>query len=204
LRLELSSVAASNRTLVRFIAVNRWLRPPPMFALAVSLLMFSVGAIVGALLVSAQDVLYAAARREIVKRPEVHGFAGTEAIDQGRIAEVADQSNAALRLLHTHSLGMGILILLVTLAIANMPVSGRLQTVLCVLVSLGAIYPLGWAILAWLIPFMGAEALRGPIEWLFFIPFGALFIVGLVAATGVCLAGCLQRQSDSTEKSDAG
>ena len=160
--------------------------------------MLAIGAIVGAVLVSLQDTLYAAARREIVKRPEIHGFAGSEVIDQGRIAEVADQSNAALRLLHTHSLGIGMLILLATLAIANLPVSSRLQAALCALVSLGAIYPFGWAVLAWLIPFFGVEALRGPVEWIFFIPFGGALILGLMGATGLCVIGCLR----STKQND--
>jgi hypothetical protein len=172
--------------------MNEWLRRPPIYALAVSLFMLVSGAMVGVVLVSLQDTLYAAARREIIKRPEIHGFAGSEAIDQGRIAEVADQSNAALRLLHTHLLGIGVLILLATLAIANLPVSARLQTALYSLVSLGAIYPLGWAVLAWLIPFMGVEALRGPVEWIFFVPFGGALVLGFVGAMGFCIIGCLR------------
>ena len=147
--------------------MNECLCRPPTYALAVGLFMLAIGAIVGAVLVSLQDTLYAAARREIVKRPEIHGFAGSEVIDQGRIAEVADQSNAALRLLHTHSLGIGMLILLATLAIANLPVSSRLQAALCALVSLGAIYPFGWAVLAWLIPFFGEKRYAAPLNGYF-------------------------------------
>jgi len=109
-----------------------------------------------------------------------------------RLAEVADQSNAALRLLHTHSLGIGVLILLATLAIANLPVSSRLRAALYALVSLGGIYPLGWAVLAWLIPFVGVEALRNPVEWIFFIPFGGALILGLMGATGLSVIGCLR------------
>ena len=178
--------------------MNECLCRPPTYALAVGLFMLAIGAIVGAVLVSLQDTLYAAARREIVKRPEIHGFAGSEVIDQGRIAEVADQSNAALRLLHTHSLGIGMLILLETIANAKQPVSTRLQAAHCELVSLGAIYPFGWAVLAWLIPFFGVEALRGPVEWIFFIPFGGALILGLMGATGLCVIGCL----GSTKQND--
>jgi hypothetical protein len=179
--------------------MNEWLRRPPTYALAVSLFMLTIGTMVGAVLVSLQDTLYVAARREIVKRPEIHGFAGSEVIDQGRISEVADQSNAALRLLHTHSLGIGVLILLATIAIANLPISSRLQAALCVLVSLGAIYPLGWAVLAWLIPFLGVEALRGPVEWMFFIPFGGALILGLAGATGLFIIGSLQQPTKQND-----
>jgi hypothetical protein len=173
--------------------MNAPLRRPPFHAMAVSLVMFAVGALTGGILVSFQDVFYAAARRQIIRRPEIHGFAGTEVIDQGRIAEVADQANTALRLLHTHTIGLGVLILLTTLIIANLPFSHRLQSVLCALVSLGAVYPIGWAVMAWLIPITGVEALRNPMEWFFFVPFGGSLIVGLLAAVILLCVGWLRR-----------
>jgi len=172
--------------------MSETLRRPPRYALVASLFMLALGGTVGALLVSFQDTLYAAARRAIIKRPEIHGFAGSEAIDQGRIVEVADQANAALRLLHTHSLGIGIFILVATVAIANLPLSPRQQSLCCALVSLGAIYPLGWAVMAWLIPVMGVDALRAPIEWMFFVPFGGALILGLLGALALSFVGWLR------------
>jgi MFS family permease len=168
------------------------LRRPPVHAMVVSLAMFAIGAVTGAILASFQDVFYAAARREIIRRPEIHGFAGAEAIDQGRIAEVADQANAALRLLHTHTLGLGALILLTTLIIANLPISHRLRSVLCALLSLGGIYPLGWALLAWLIPITGVEPLRNIMEWFFFVPFAGPMIIGLLSAVIFLFVGWLR------------
>jgi hypothetical protein len=173
--------------------MNASLHRPPAFALVASLVMLAIGSAAGGVLVMFQDSLYAAARREIVKRPEVHGFAGPEVIDEARIAEVADQSNTALRLLHTHALGIGILIFIAALAIANLPVAPRVQSVLCILVSLGALYPLGWLTLAWLIPYWGVDALRRPIEWIFFLPFGGALVIGLFGALGACLIALLRR-----------
>lgn len=175
------------------INMNEWLRRPPSHALAVSLLMLAFGTLVGAMLVSFQDIFYAAARREIIKRPEIHGFSGSEVIDQGRIAEVADQANAALRLLHTHSIGVGILVFVATLIIVNFPISHRLKLTFCALVSLGAVYPLGWGVLALLIPFTGADVLRGPVQWTFFVPFGGALITGLIGAIIMLFIGLLWR-----------
>jgi len=172
--------------------MNVPLRRPPVHAMAVSLVMFAVGTLTGAILVSFQDMFYVAARREIIRRPEVHGFAGTEIIDQGRIAEVADQANTALRLLHTHTLGLGALILLTTLIIANLPIAPRFQSLLCALVSLGAIYPLGWALLAWLIPITGVEPLRSMMEWFFFVPFGGSLVIGLLGSVILLFVGWLR------------
>jgi hypothetical protein len=149
-----------------------WLRRPPTYTLVVGVLTLALGALAGSVLASFQDTLYAAARREIIRRPEIHGFAGTEVIDQARIAEIADQSNAAWRLLHSHAVGIGILILVASLAIANLPLSSRSQAVLCALTSLGAIYPLGYGVMAWLIPIAGVDVLRRPVELVFFVPSG--------------------------------
>jgi hypothetical protein len=175
--------------------MNEWLRRPPAYVLGVSLFMLAVGALVGATLVSFQDIIYSAARREIVRRPDIHGFSGSEAIDQGRIAEIADQANAALRLLHMHSIGVGVLIFAAALMIANLPISSRLKLLFCALVSLGAVYPFGWGVLAWLIPITGADALRTPVEWIFFVPFGGALIIGLVGSVVALIASWVRSPS---------
>ena len=161
--------------------MSETLRRPPTIVLIASLCMFAIGASTGGILVRYQDALYAAARREIVKRPDVHGFAGAEVIDEARIAEVVEQSNNALRMLHVHGLGVGMLILLVSLAIVNLPIAERVKPALCVLASLGALYPPGWLVLGWLIPTWGVARLRGPVEWAFFVPFGGAVIVAIWA-----------------------
>lgn len=155
------------------------LRRPPTIALIASLCMFALGSSMGGLLIRFQDSLYDNARREVVKRPDVHGFAGAEVIDEARIAEIVEQSNNALRMLHVHGLGLGMLILLVALAIVNLPIPEPLKRGLCVLVSLGALYPPGWLALGWLIPSWGLARLRGPVEWMFFVPFGGAAILAI-------------------------
>ena len=164
-----------------------YLRRPPTFTLIASLCMFAIGSAMGGALVRFQDVLYDVARSAIVERPEVHGFGGVEVIDQQRIAEVVEQSNNALRMLHVHGLGLGMLILLVSIAIVNLPLPERLTKVLCVLVSLGALYPPGWLLLGLMIPYRGVNALRAPVEFGLFAPFGGAAIVGIWATLIVYL-----------------
>jgi hypothetical protein len=167
------------------------LRRPPTVALVASLCLFAVGASTGGLLVRYQDTLYDVARREVIKRPDIHGFAGAEVIDQARIAEVVEQANNALRMLHVHGLGVGMLILLVTLVIVNLPLADRVQRWLCTLVSLGALYPPGWLILGWLIPSWGVARLRSPVEWVFFVPFGGAVILAIWATLACYLVALL-------------
>jgi len=167
------------------------LRRPPTIALVASLCLFAIGASTGGLLVRYQDTLYDVAKREVVKRPEIHGFAGAEVIDEARIAEVVEQANNALRMLHVHGLGVGMLILLVALAIVNLPLPARAQRALCILVSLGALYPPGWLVLGWLIPTWGVARLRSPVEWVFFVPFGGAVIVAIWATLGCYVVALL-------------
>lgn len=152
---------------------------PPAAVLAASLFLFGMGASTGGALVRLQDWFYTYARLEVVKRPEVHGFAGVEVIDEQKITEVVEQSNRSFRMLHVHSLGVGFLVLIVGVAIANLPVGVRLKRVLTVLVTLGALYPPGWLLFGLLIPFYGFQTLRAPIEYGIMLTFGGAAIVGI-------------------------
>ncbi len=170
-----------------------YLRRPPTIALIASLCMFALGSAMGGALVRFQDILYDVARGAIVRRPEVHGFGGVEVIDQARIAEVVEQSNNALRMLHVHGLGLGMLILLVSIAIVNLPLPERIKHALCILVSLGALYPPGWLLLGVMIPFWGVKALRAPVEFGLFAPFGGAAIIGIWGTLIVYLIALFKR-----------
>jgi len=152
-----------------------------------------LGAVSGGILVAFQDWIASVARREVIRRPEIHGFAGMELIDERRISEVLDQVNTALRLFHTHSLGFGLFILVATLLVANMSVGERGRTVLCGLITAGAVLPFGWLALAGLIPFWGIDRVRPTIEWLIFVPFGALLLAGICGVPVYYLAKVLTR-----------
>ena len=98
-----------------------------------------------------------------------------------------------MRLFHTHSLGVGLLIFIATLVIANLSIPQRMQWVLCAMVSLGAVYPMGWLVLTWLIPYWGVDRLRTPVEWLFFAPFGGVLVAGMCLAIGCSVFGLFKR-----------
>ena len=171
------------------------LRRPPTIALIATLCLFAVGATTGGLLVRWQDALYDTARKEVVKRPDVHGFAGAEVIDEARIAEIVEQSNNALRMLHVHGLGVGMLVLLATLTIVNLPIPERMKQALCILASLGALYPPGWLVLGWLIPSWGLAKLRGPVEWIFFVPFGGAAILAIWGTLACYVLALVRRRT---------
>jgi hypothetical protein len=173
--------------------VGEPLRRPPAFALLASLAMFALGATTGGALVALQERLYDTARAVVVKYPEVHGFAGVEVIDQQRIAEVVEQSNNALRMLHVHGLGLGMLILLVSIVIVNLPLTERVQRAGCALVALGALYPPGWLVLGVLIPAWGVNALRAPVEWGLFAPFGGAAIIAIWMALVLAVGASRKR-----------
>ncbi len=180
--------------------VHQALRRPPAIALIASLCMFAVGATMGGALVALQDVLYEVARAQVIKRPEVHGFGGVEVIDQQRIAEVVEQANNAFRMLHVHGLGVGMLILLVSIVIVNLPLTEGAKRVGCVLISLGALYPPGWLVLGWLIPYWGVRALRTPVEWGLFIPFGGAAIIAIWGTLVLYLIALFRREPRQGER----
>jgi len=79
---------------------------------------------------------------------------------------------------------MGVLILLSTIVIANLPIGPRGQRLFCGMVSAGAVLPLGWLLLAWLIPFWGVDRLHSAVQRLLFLPFGMAVVIGLCGAFG--------------------
>lgn len=115
----------------------------------------------GGALVQFQDALYDVAREAVIKHPEVHGFGGLEVIDQQRIAEVVEQANNAFRMLHVHGLGLGMLILLVSIAIVNLPLAEGLKKALCVLVP-GGTLSARWAHFGMADPMLGGESPAEP------------------------------------------
>jgi len=185
-------------------AVHGTLRRPPTIALIASLCMFAIGAAMGGALVAFQDRLNEVARQAVIKHPEVHGFAGVEVIDQQRIAEVVEQANNALRMLHVHGLGLGMLILLVSIAIVNLPLAEGVKRTLCVLVSLGALYPPGWLVLGWLIPYWGVKTLRPPIEWGLFAPFGGAAILAIWGTLILYVIALFRRKPQDRERREGG
>jgi hypothetical protein len=118
-------------------------------------------------------------------RPVIHELTGIPAIDEAKITETVEQSNRSFRMLHVDGLGVGLLILVASTAVAQLPSPGWLRLSLTTLVTLGALYPPGWLLFGLLIPFYGFNALRAPIEYGLFLPFGGAAIMGLWG-TGFC------------------
>ena len=161
-------------------------RKPPTWVIGVGLFLMALGASAGASLVF-QDWFYDFARQRVVERPQVHGLTGFTAVDEPRITEVVEQSNRSFRMLHVHGLGVGLLILVASTAVTQLSAADRLRRWLTALVALGALYPPGWLLFGILIPFYGFPALRAPIEYGLFLPFGGAAIVGLWATAGCYL-----------------
>lgn len=171
-------------------------RKPPIWTIAAGLCLMALGASAGASLVF-QDRFYDFARQRVVERPGVHGLTGFTAIDDPRITEVVEQSNRSFRMLHVHGLGVGLLILVASTAVAQLAVPARLRVLLTALVALGALYPPGWLLFGLLIPFYGFPSLRAPIEFGLFLPFGGAAILGLWGIAALYLARSFSWRSAS-------
>ena len=165
---------------------------PPVWSVAAGALLLALGATAGGSLVF-QDRFYAVARPIVLARPAVHELTGIPAIDEAKITETVEQSNRSFRMLHVHGLGVGMLILVASTAVAQLPPARWLQRSLTILVTLGALYPPGWLLFGLLIPFYGFDALRAPIEYGLFLPFGGSAIVGLWGTGLWYLLRCGQR-----------
>lgn len=171
--------------------MDRHWQKPPVWSVAAGILLLALGATAGGSLVF-QDQFYAVAKPIVAARPVVHALTGIPAIDEAKITETVEQSNRSFRMLHVHGLGVGMLILVAATAVAQLPAPFWLRQSLTILVTLGALYPPGWLLFGLLIPFYGFDALRVPIEYGIFLPFGGSAIMGLWG-TGLSYLVCWGR-----------
>src|SRR5207247_9555428 len=117
-----------------------------------------------------------------------------------RLGERGGQGHDAFPRMHGHGLGVGMLIRRASIVIVNLPMTEGAKRVGGVLISLGALYRPGWLILGWLIPYWGVRALRTPVEWGLFIPFGGAAIIAIWGTLVLYLIALFRREPRQGER----
>ncbi len=157
----------------------RSLKAPPGLGILACLVLFGFGELSGALQGGYRQEIrqYAIARAQT--HPEVHQLTGVEDIDEVILERVADRSLARVHTFHLHSHGLGLVTIILLTVLANTGFSPRTRTALSFWVSLGLLYPFGWLMLAWTLPWLGETTAFQLAERFFFIPFGGAYLLAV-------------------------
>lgn len=151
----------------------------PSFSVTLAcLLLLGLGEVAGAILGYGENVK-ALVSPWIKSNPKAHGLLGVEDIDRTVIEKMAGEVVARIHTFHLHGHGLGIVVFLISLIIANSKLSERQRKTLTLLISLGLLYPFGWLTIALGLPALGHMEAMKLAEYIFFIPFGGAFLLGL-------------------------
>ena len=155
-------------------------RVPPRWALLVAVLSIVTAEVGGASMARFKVELTRWARDAMLARPAVHGLVGVRDVDERILDEALVKFDAGLRLFHMHAEGMGLVIIATTMVAATVVRAGAVRrTIIALLTTGGAGYPVGYLVWSILIPSYGLERAKTIAEWLVWIPFGSATILAL-------------------------
>jgi len=155
-------------------------RVPPRWALLVAVLSIVTAEVGGASMARFKVELTRWARDAMLARPAVHGLVGVRDVDERILDEALVKFDAGLRLFHMHAEGMGLVIIATTMVAATVVRAGAVRrTIIALLTTGGAGYPVGYLVWSILIPSYGLQRAKTIAEWLVWIPFGSATILAL-------------------------
>jgi len=101
-------------------------------------------------------------------------------VDERILDEALVKFDAGLRLFHMHAEGMGLVIIAGATVAATLARPGTARrSIIALLTTGGAGYPVGYLVWSALIPSYGMDSAKTIAEWLVWIPFGSAAIVAL-------------------------
>ena len=136
------------------ISMNR----PPLAVVLVAMLVLALGETAGAVMsrLRPQIERYAAAR--VAANPTAHGFAGSAEYDDEVRDRAVYAAEAGLSFFHTHGEGMGLVLLFTATLVASVVPGRRARGGLYALLTVGALFPLGYAVYAGAVLELGRDA----------------------------------------------
>ena len=163
---------------------------PPIFVVFVAVLSIALGETAGAVmsLLRPQVVRYARAR--IAANPQTHGLAGSAEYDAEVTSRTVYVTEAGLSFFHTHAQGLGPVVLFAATVTATALSWRRARGVLYVLLSVGGLFPVGYAVYSLAALEFGRDAGVEFAERYVLTPLGSAAIVALL---GLAIAMIVSR-----------
>jgi hypothetical protein len=163
---------------------------PPLVVVFVAVLVIALGELGGAVLsqLRGPTARYAAAR--VAANPQAHGLTGSVEYDETIRDQAVFATEAGLSFFHTHAEGTGLVLFFAATLVASVVRYRRLRGALYVLLTVGALFPLGYLVYAFAVLQLGRDAGVALAETWVLTPLGSAEILGLLG-----LAVVLARRS---------
>jgi len=153
----------------------------------VAIAMLALGETAGAFLSPLRPAVERFARARVAANAAAHGLTGSAEYDEAVRERAVFTAEAGLSFFHTHAGGLAPVILLAGTIVASVVTAGAARGVLYALLTLGALFPLGYLVYALAALETGREAGVTLAERFVLTPLGSaaiLALLGLVWALG--------------------
>jgi hypothetical protein len=165
---------------------------PPLVVVLVAVVMLALGETGGAAMSQLRPAIerYAAARVEVNR--VAHGLSGSAEYDDEVRARAIYTAEAGLSFFHTHAEGLGLILFFASTVVANAVPGPAVRALLYVLLTLGALFPLGYLAYGIAVLEMGRDGGVELAERWVLTPLGLSAIAGL-AGLALALIGAVRR-----------
>lgn len=156
----------------------------------VAVVVIALGESGGAVMSKLRPQIQQYSRARIAANAQAHGLAGSPEYDTQVISNAVFTAEAGLSFFHTHGEGLGLIALLANTLVASVVPWRRVRDVLYALLTVGALFPLGYLVYGLATLERGRDAGVELAEWYVLAPLGSAAILGLL---GLLVALALAR-----------
>jgi hypothetical protein len=169
---------------------------PPLPVVLVAVLVIALGELGGAAIAELRPATARLAAARIAANAPAHGLTGAAEYDDAVRERAVFTAEAGLSFFHVHAEGMGLVLFFASTLVATVVASAAVRALLYVLLSAGAVFPLGYLVYAAAVLELGRDDGVALAETWVLTPLGVAMIAGVL---GVALA--LARRTPRAEPS---
>jgi hypothetical protein len=153
---------------------------PPLPVVLVAVLVIALGELGGAVLSQLRPATARWAAARVAANPAAHGLAGSAEYDEAVRDQAVFATEAGLSFFHTHAEGTGLVLFFASTLVATVVDGRRARAALYALLTVGALFPLGYLAYALAVLELGRDAGVELAERWILTPLGTAAIVGLL------------------------
>jgi hypothetical protein len=153
---------------------------PPLLVVFVAVLVITLGELGGAMLSQLRPATARWAAARIAANAPAHGLSGSAEYDDAVRERTVFTVEAGLSFFHVHAEGMGLVLFFAATLVANVVRAGLVRRLLYTLLTVGALFPLGYLAYALAVVELGRDDGVALAETWVLSPLGTAAIAGLL------------------------
>lgn len=164
------------------------MKRPPLVVVLVALLLIALGETAGAVMSQLRPAIERWAAARVNANAQAHGFSGSAEYDDEVRDRAVYAAEAGLSFFHTHTEGLGLVLFFASTLVASAVPRRRARAALYLLLTAGALFPLGYAVYGVAVLELGRETGIELAERWVLTPLGSAAILGLLGLAAALAA----------------